>query len=199
MKTKTITLYNFDELDESTQERALEKLYNINTDHEWWDCEYESFKTIGKLMGINIDNIYFSGFSSQGDGACFEGSYQFNKSGLKELLSIGIDDDELHTIARDLQALQRKSFYRLSATIKHRGHYYHELCTDIDVIDDNATNGYPSNEVEEQVKTGLRSLMQWMYSQLNKQYDYLTSEEAIKETIEANEYTFNETGSIENL
>ena len=35
-----------------------------------------------------------------------------------------------------------------------------------------------------------------IYKSLNNDYDYLTSEEAIMETIEANGYEFNENGKI---
>jgi hypothetical protein len=36
--------------------------------------------------------------------------------------------------------------------------------------------------------------MKWMYRQLEAEYEYLTSDEAITETIRSNEYEFTEDG-----
>jgi len=135
MLTKTVNLYTFEELGEDTKRKAIEKLYDINTECGWWDWDFDNFKTIAALIGIDIDKIYFSGFFSQGDGACFEGSYSYKKGGLKALIEYAPQDECLHGIARNLQATQRKAFYQLSANVSHRGHYYHERSTIISVSD----------------------------------------------------------------
>jgi hypothetical protein len=55
-------------------ESLIDKYRHINVEHvEWWDSEYDCFKQDMAEVGIEVDNIYFSGFWSQGDGACFEG------------------------------------------------------------------------------------------------------------------------------
>lgn len=36
----------------------------------------------------------------------------------------------------------------------------------------------------------LRDLARWLYRQLEREYDYLTSDEAVDEAIVANEYSF---------
>lgn len=41
---------------------------------EWWDYIEEQFKEQCLEVGVRVDKMYFSGFSSQGDGACFEGA-----------------------------------------------------------------------------------------------------------------------------
>jgi hypothetical protein len=38
--------------------------------------------------------------------------------------------------------------------------------------------------------------MDWLYLTLEKEYEYLTSEETIKESLIANEYDFTEDGKI---
>jgi hypothetical protein len=45
------------------------------------------------------------------------------------------------------------------------------------------------------LKDILRDYMRWIYRTLEKEYDYMTSEEAIKETIIANDYEFTKDGS----
>lgn len=196
--TKTYTVYSFDELSEDAKQKAIENLYDINVDYDWWS--YDDSKEIASLMGIDIENIYFSGFSSQGDGACFEGSYTFKKNGVKNVKSYAPLDKELHQIAERLQDVQKKHFYKLSANVKHSGHYYHEMCTEINVYKDgNYLHTEAELSAEDEIKYILRDYMRWIYRQLEKQYDYLTSEKAIIETIEANEYTFLEDGTLKNF
>ncbi|MCK5603675.1 antitoxin of toxin-antitoxin stability system [Candidatus Pacearchaeota archaeon] len=196
--TVETTVFKFDELSEKAQQTAIEKLYNLNTDYNWWD--YEDAKQAAACIGIEIDDIWFSGFSSQGDGACFEGSYSYQKGGVKAIKDCAPQDERLHQIAMNLQETQRKSFYGLSATVKHSGHYYHEYCTDISVSecrtlrDGCESEGYASIEAHEAIEEALRDFMRWIYKQLEKDYYYLTSEEAIKESIEANEYEFTGNG-----
>ena len=181
MKTiqKTYEVYSFNELSESAKQKALQD--NAENLNEWWDHVFEDVKTIASLMGINIDNIYFSGFYSQGDGACFEGNYGYNKNSVKLVMEYAPQDNELHDIVRTLANIQRRNFYQLYASIKHRGHYYHELCTDIEIERDNY-NGQDVNEDDVNDLTDtLHEFMQWIYKQLENEYDYLTSEENFTE------------------
>jgi len=194
METISINTYSFNELSKEAQQKAIENLHDINTDHEWYEWVYEDFKTICSILGIEIDNIYFSGFYSQGDGACFEGSYKYNKQAVKKIKEYAPTDTVLHDIAARLTDLQKRNFYQLLAYTKHSGHYYHEYCTDITI----ERNDYKdiSAGVESDMKDTLRSLMKWLYRSLESSYNYLISEEAIKETIIANEYDFYENGKI---
>lgn len=41
----------------------------------------------------------------------------------------------------------------------------------------------------------LRDLARWLYRQLEREYDYLTSDEAVDEAILANEYSFTVDGT----
>ena len=189
--TTTKTVYTFDELTEEAKQKVLENLYDTNVNYEWYEFVYEDAKTIAELMGIDIDRIYFSGFSSQGDGACFEGSYSYKKCSVKNVTEYAPKDEELHRIVRELQQLQKKHFYGLTAHVKQSGHYCHANCTQINV-DSEYT---PTNEdFEDEIQELLKDYMNWIYSQLEKEYYYQTSEEGIKETIEANEYEFTEDG-----
>jgi hypothetical protein len=44
------------------------------------------------------------------------------------------------------------------------------------------------------VTEALRDLANWLYRQLEQEYDYLTSDEAVDETLTVNGYTFTEEG-----
>ena len=191
MKTITKTLYEFNDLSEDAKEKAREWYREGALDYEWYDTVYEDAKTIGKLMGIDIDNIYFSGFWSQGDGACFEGSYEYVKGSVKAVKEHAPLDTELHQIAESLRDIQRREFYRVNATVKHSGHYEHKYCTRINVYD------YAIPDTEEAIAELLRDFMDWIYHQLETEYEYLVSDEVVEDTILANEYTFNERGNRE--
>jgi hypothetical protein len=67
--------------------------------------------------GIEVEQVYFSGFYSQGDGACFEGSI----NDLKLFLDQHYKPEEKPALRA---AAELDDFY-LSFTSKHTGHYYH--------------------------------------------------------------------------
>lgn len=50
---------------------------------------------------------------------------------------------------------------------------------------------------EDDVIQLMRDFADWIYEQLEKAYDYRTSDEAVEESIIANEYEFDENGSIQ--
>lgn len=66
--TKEITIYKWEELSQTAQQRARD-WYIQGLDFEWWDSVYEMCIDDGYEKGFVIDKINFSGFYSQGDGA----------------------------------------------------------------------------------------------------------------------------------
>ncbi|MNQ96105.1 hypothetical protein D3C85_1116960 [compost metagenome] len=170
---------------------------------------------MAEILGIDMSHkgkspcIWFSGFYSQGDGACFEGSYRYKKGALKALKSeapvrwmeretgkwhASEGNAELHRIARTLQDVQRKQFYQLEATVRHRGHYHHSGCTSIEVS--HADDRYRDiGDAEDEIAQALRDFMDWVYKRLEDENDYLLSDECVDESIRANEYEFDEDGS----
>ena len=148
-------------------------------------------------MGWEIDKVYYSGFWSQGDGACFEGTLRYNKGCAKLVESYAPLDKELHRIAKAWQSLQRRNFYALEASVKHRGHYYHEMCTVFDCEDTRSNYGWMQNpEAEDDIKEIARDFMRWIYKRLEAEYEYSVSDEVVAENIIANGYEFTEDGEI---
>ena len=60
----------------------------------------------------------------------------------------------------------------------------------VDVTRDSPIWQSPTEDAEETVTEALRDLARWLYRQLEREYDYLTSDEAVDEAIVANEYSF---------
>jgi len=93
--TITKTDYKFADLNDDGKEKAIKWFRDAIAHDDWYDSVYEYAATIGEILGIDLKtrpvklmngstrqdpNIFFSGFSSQGDGACFEGSYEYRKN-----------------------------------------------------------------------------------------------------------------------
>jgi len=201
------TVYKFSELSDRAKERARDWFRQGNLDYDWWDFIYEDAATIADLMGIDLRTrpvklmgggtryepcIFFRGFCSQGDGACWEGTYSYKEGSVKAVKDHAPQDKELHRIASGLYDVQRRYFYKLFARVSHRGHYCHSHCMDIDVDfgDFNYNKG-----TDEELTQLLRDFADWIYSQLESEYDYRMSDEAVDEDIEVNEYEFNEDGT----
>jgi hypothetical protein len=195
MRTIKTKIYKFNELSETAKDNAIDLMRDINTNDDfWYESVFEDAKTIAKLMGIDIKNIYFRGFSSQGDGACFEGKYAYAKNSVKAVKEYAPKDETLHKIVQSLYEIQKRYFYKITANVKRSGHYYHSRCTDIDVYVND--NGYLPQTDNDNIVELLRDFMNWIYKMLETEYEYQTSNESIIGTIEANDYEFTEDGKL---
>lgn len=76
MRTIEVKVYTFDELSDSAKQKALDKHRYWDVQHDWWDWTYDDWICQVSLKGYGVQprNIHFSGFSCQGDGACFSGT-----------------------------------------------------------------------------------------------------------------------------
>ena len=115
MRTQTTTIYKFDELSDEAKQIAIDgnRSWNVQ-DFEWWESSFDSFAEAADLFGLDIrqtvnpgagrcfiPTIFFSGFSSQGDGACFEGEYAHKKGALGATKQAFPADSELLCIVRE--------------------------------------------------------------------------------------------------
>ncbi|PIO99493.1 antitoxin of toxin-antitoxin stability system [Pleomorphomonas carboxyditropha] len=203
------TVYQFDELSDAAKEKARDWYREGSFGYDWYDSVYEDFRRVAEILGLHLKTrtvrlygggtrqepcLWFRGFWSQGDGACFETFYSFRKEAPRRIRNYAPQDTELHRITDALQSVQRRNFYQLHAEASHRGHYYHEYCMAISVERDSPTRQDMTAGAEEVMIEALRDLARWLYRQLEREYDYLTSDEAVDEAITANEYTFTEAG-----
>jgi hypothetical protein len=193
METK---VYTFNELSDDAKEKAREWFRERGFDYDWYDSVYSDFEEIAKFMGIEVEHIHFSGFWSQGDGACFEGNYRYEKGGVKKLKSYAPVDKELHRIAEGLEQAQKPNNYLIHGTIKHRGNYYHYNSMEIDLHRENCHGDYLDfkGTAEDEITELFKDLAKWLYQTLENEYDSISSDEAIDETIGINDYEFTEEG-----
>ncbi len=203
------TVYRLNELSGDAKDKARAWYREGGFDYDWYDAVYEDFQRITDILGIRLRTrtvrlmgggtrqdpcIWFRGFWSQGDGACWEGFYSYRKNASTEIRSYAPLDGTLHGIADSLQAIQRRNFYQLRAEASHRSHYYHEYCMAISVERDSPTYQDMTADAEDTVVEALRDLARLLYRQLEREYDYLSSDEVVDESIIANDYTFTGSG-----
>lgn len=203
------TVYQFEELSDTAKEKARAWYREGACDHDWHDFIFEDFVVICTILGITLKTrpvklmgggsradpcIWFRGFYAQGDGACFEGTYAHANGAAAGIRAHAPKDVELHRIADTFQKVQRRNFYQLQADIRHSGHYTHEYCMVISVERDSPTAQGMTKDAEEIVTETLRDLARWLYHQLEREYEYQTSDAVIDETIAANAYTFMASG-----
>ena len=181
MREMTTMVYSFNELSEAAQERALNAFRCIDVDGDWYENVYYTIRAAGKLLGLEIGDIHFDT-----DLYCiFNADYEYVRGAVKAIQAEFPHATDLHDVARKLQALQRRHFYSLSCNVASQrdtnsyqcfrfGEDYE--CEDLgDIIDDFAY---------------------WAWILLCDEYEWLTSDEAVKEIIIINEYEFTEEGKL---
>jgi hypothetical protein len=227
LKTETTTVYQFDALSDSAKENARNwyRAGAAENFNDWSaDNAIEDFARIADLFGLDIrtravrlmnnstrqkPDVYYSGFSSQGDGASFTGYYHYKRGSARAIASecpsewtdretgerrTDKSNAELNRIVSELADLQRKYFYQLQALItRHSSHYVHEMTMDI-VVERADEKAIADNDVDA-VRECLRDFARWMYRSLEREYDYQLSDECVDDNIRANEYEFDENGN----
>jgi NAD+--asparagine ADP-ribosyltransferase len=202
MKTRTINVFAFDELSESAKKTAMQWYRESDTEGFWQEYVLEEAANAAELFGLDIrmkrtnngeyrPSIYYSGFWSQGDGACFEGSYKYKKGALEAVKAYAPKDVELHRIVKGLQDVQKKHLYKIAANIVHSGRYMHEYSMAVDVFADTFAD---ISEAETAITELMRYFARWIYKQIERAYEYENSDDVVSENIRANEYDFLESG-----
>lgn len=182
---------------DSQKQKLIEKYRDINVDFDdWHEYVVDVFKEDMKVIGINVDRVYFTGFWSQGDGACFEGNAVFPK------FMDNFKPDEYPMIRKVLENNGSVHF-----TTDHEGHYYHhnsiryscdveflyqvmDAPTEfqaqvIDVYDKQLELEVP--EFEKETLEFFQDKMKELYSRLQNEYESLVSDEQVWETITCND------------
>ena len=195
----------FAELSKEAKEKAREKYISGNYPYDdWWDGVYEDANQIAKILGFDLESsrqlksgrqvteigITFSGFWSQGDGAWINGDYRFNPNAIAEINSY-CNDKKLMDLAKQLTVMQLNQRLQgcepFGARIKTRSR-----SDSIDIHD------YGIDEVGEPDESMFKNIVydfnSWIYKSLEKEYDYLTSDECVDEQLEGDDKDFDSAG-----
>lgn len=190
--TKEIKIFTLEEV----FEQAVENHRYINVeDIDWYDCIIFEWKEKLKKIGFINPEIFFDGFGSQGDGACFTCD--------------GIDVTKLaeHLVMnRFITGKEKKRLIQLSDSfslkIRGRGTIYSHKRTKYIDLETDLSFFFNKKDTDLVVKTReiaekLRlDLCDKIYKDLETEYEYLTSDDSVADTLRANEYEFDEEGYI---
>jgi hypothetical protein len=170
MRTIEIKAYQFAELSEKAQQKALQQMYEINVCYEWWDSIYEDAKNIGiKITSFDI-----------GRASYCEGIFMLSANEVAQnILNEHGENCETYKTAEVFLKNWQPIF----------SEYMNEN-----------SDKYESYEAERELQEieddFLNCILEDYRIVLSKEYEYLTSEGAIIDTIEANEYEFTEDGQL---
>lgn len=197
MRTQTVRIYQFSELSDSAKETARQWYRENGFDYQWWDCTVEDIKTALEIIGFYDLEIFFSGFYSQGDGACFIGRYSYEKGALKRVKSEYPQWQSLHTLVEQLQLLNRQYFYTLSFGLEKICHrYQHENTVSVSYVERDDGKEITDDNIFDEIEEITRDFMCEIYRMLESEYEYLISDDQVDEAITANGYEFTENGDF---
>jgi hypothetical protein len=174
MKTIEVKLYEFEELSNEAKENAIERNRTMNVEWDWWDPTYEGMKEIG--IEINSFDIYHRN------------------------ISITIEDSE-HTASETI-----KNFGEGMEVVKISKRFIADRDALIKKLGEgNDIAGYSVKEEfideydeeieyleEEYRKEMAEEILTW----LREEYEFLQTDEAVAETLIANDYEFTENGQM---
>jgi hypothetical protein len=173
IETTTRELYTFDELTEEAQHKAIESLYDINVDYEWWDCVYED----AERAFLKITDFDFAG--SYCHGSLMHGAEDTAVAILTDHGAICETYQTAKQYSADRSALVRKYAEPGNPERVAEGKEW-----DFD------------QECDELDAEFLKSILEDYRAILRREYEYLTGEEAIMDTIRANGYEFTADGEL---
>jgi len=167
---KKVLIYQFDELSAKAKEKARDWFRNGALDYEWWESVYEDAERIGlKITSFDLDRRSIDGELTGTAKHCAE-----------DILKEHGDTCDSFKLAQ--------AFLQERQALKDRLEDANENENIAWEVDEKIS------ELEEEFK---KNLLRDYLDTLQKEADYLTSDEAVDEAIRANEYTFLANGKRE--
>jgi len=194
--------YSFEELSPEAQAKAIEDHRDINVeDQDWHEGVIDECKVDLEDDGFQDVEIMYSGFWSQGDGASFTG---------------WIPSDNMWRFVNEILGFKYPPVVLDCLTIqveRNQSRYYHENSVDVevdydsreDVIEDFPlgmevpfTYRLPDivEEVDKKAAEWVKSRCREIYNKLEEEYEAQVVDEAVKDTLLANDYEYDEEGNI---
>ncbi len=171
--TKEYKVFSFEELEEEDKQQIVEDYWDINTEYEdWYDIKYLKEKL--KEYGIKTKDICFD----FGRGSYLYLDESFITDERKFLKSMGVDlrTKDAKILLEEGISIDTDHFGGGCAKNSINTYYIRDLSRD--------------DDLEEGLNEHIYSICKELATIIKEQYDYLTSREAIEETIISNEYQF---------
>lgn len=177
-------------------EKEYYKWQEYTPDYDWWQHIETEFKANSGNSGVYVEDIVFSGFYSQGDGAAFRGRVYVYE--WMEQKGHHITHPAAYLACRDdgsYVSLETGRGNNMRANFE--GWVYTDPSgifagLDYDTWCSLVIEQVESLNVEDEVLSFCNDLANELYTSLRDEYEHLTSEEMFIEHCEANEVTFEE-------
>jgi len=205
MRALSINVYKYEELADEAKEKVITEQRNVNVRfNDWFELIVDAWKCSLEEFAFFAPRIYFSGFYSQGDGACFECDSIYSDR-LFESVRVEID-----TFSKEFQEVfktQEEALFNfmenyVSFTIETSIHRYcHENTRyiDWDIHSDEEKAKYFEkfiDEIGEWLEEKRKTFCKEIYQQLEEEYEEQTSDDSVIYTVSSNEYEFLEDGRL---
>lgn len=178
--TKT-KVYKFDELSEEVKNKVIENLYDINIDYSWWDMTTsEDFPAQLNEIGLYGTKFYFD----------------LDRNDYLYCDDLAVDNIEklLKAVNVDLRTKEAKSIIENGFSVNKT--YYASGAKNFIDLGYGVIDTAKSLDIENSIHALLEDTLENFKNQLKKEYEYLTSDESIIDTIEANDYQFTAEGKL---
>lgn len=176
MRKVSLKVLTFNELSEAKQKTIIDNFRDINVDTEWHKPTFEKWEKHLEALGFEGVKIFYSGFGSPGDGACFTAERidfeKYNK-GVHSLLDV-------------------------TGKITHRYRYYFATSTNVEINTGDSVTDSAHQAIETEIEQLRAEIGNGIYKELQDLYWELTSDEAVKESLQANELEFTPDGKLFN-
>ncbi len=185
MREAKIKLYQYEELSEEAKQKVIENMQKDDSFlmYDWYTFIYEDFKDrMYQEYSCTVDDIYFSGFWSQGDGASFTGSIS-----IKDYIEKTKQKSKYRSLYKYLEE------YEPFVDIRQQGNYSHENTMYFDdhfFLEGTEKQSDQLYKLMDEIEETFREEARQLYKKLEDEYEYLTSDECIKEEIINAEYEF---------
>lgn len=187
----------FKDLPPKLKEEVIENNRDINVDHnDWHEYVIDNFVHGMNKAGVEDVEASYSGFWSQGDGASFTGRVSDPVKFAQESLGL---------VAYPKEALE---CLMIDFTRNSSRHVHENSCdTEVDIDHEDGesaeftlaggpgfeitrTLGEIADHVQEEAEKWRLEKCGELYKELEDEYEGLRTDEAVEDTIEANEYTY---------
>lgn len=206
-KTLTIEAYEFHELDATAKAKARDWFRECTAGDFDAEATIDDAVEMARIMGITIgrrqDGRVDLSWAIDPTWAAFSGEYAGVSEAEAAIVAVAppaasVGNAELSRIAHGLDALQRKYHGRLRADIYGRDERI-DVSSEIADADEDPSDKGPTRiavaDADEDVLYEiLRDFCRWIARQIEAEYEYQMSDEAVDENITANDYWFTKDG-----
>jgi hypothetical protein len=186
VRIEPVKIYAFSELSEPAQRKALQLLEETYSQDDWWECTVDDFKEELREAGIEVRKKDIEWDVGPGQYVCLTKPFvnsvwlAATVMGLPQLGLTSVDLTRRRSLF--IESLGRRSGSRIAMEgVRTCCGDEEELCAQCEAVS-RRVNAWFSEKCEAFLKN------------LREQYDYVQSEEYLRDMIEANDYEFLQDG-----